>query len=177
MIYDQIPMMRKEDQRTTTIANVRVLLRKEAAPMKQDITILKEDVIILRKDVSVLNTDVSVLKDDVEILKVDLSKLKTDVSLLKDDLRNFKKETALNFVGLAERITVETGKLREEMKEMKEEIFEEMDRRTEDTKRHFEVVAEQLVHDVRGMQRDEDSHLRAKVSDHEKRLVRLERAR
>lgn len=94
------------------------------------------------------------------------SELRTEIGGVRDDLNSFKKETAINFAGLAERITVETEKLREEMKVWREEI-----------KHHFEVIAENLVHDIRGITRDEDSHLRARVSDHEKRLVRLERAR
>jgi predicted RNase H-like nuclease (RuvC/YqgF family) len=60
-----------------------------------------------------------------------------------------------------------------------EQRFDKLERRfdevKEEMKRHFEVVVEQLRHDLIGARHDEVEVLKDKSHEHERRITRLER--
>lgn len=57
-----------------------------------------------------------------------------------------------------------------------DKLLEAIEASNEETKRHFDVVAEALRHDLIGIHSDKIANQSDRLSDHEKRLVKLERA-
>ena len=83
--------------------------------------------------------------DDAPATKGDLKQMAT-----KDDLKKMATKDDLK-------------KIRGEMSSMKDEIL-----------RHFDVVAEDIRHDLQGANRDEIEVLKDGKTDHEQRIVHLE---
>jgi len=110
---------------------------------------MKGDIITLKSDVCILKQDVGTLKSDVTILKSDFSSLKSDVSSIKTEIQ-LLNDAVRN--------------LYDANKEWKDEII-----------RHFDVVAENIRHDLLGANRDEIEVLKNSKSDHEQRIVHLEK--
>lgn len=77
-------------------------------------------------------------KKDVRLVKNDVGLLKSDVRLVKNDVRIVQKD------------------------------IQRLDKKIDDLRLHFDVVAENLIHDFKGIFGD-------RLSQHEDRLKRLER--
>jgi hypothetical protein len=58
---------------------------------------------------------------------------------------------------------------------LEQRIMQYMDSKTEETKRHFDVVAENLKHDFRGIHKDKISVLEDRSKDHGERLAVMEK--
>lgn len=69
----------------------------------------------------------------------------------------------------------EIGKLYIANEQWKDEIITYVDNKAEETKRHFDVVAENLKHDFWGIHNDKISVLNDQANDHEERLVTIEK--
>jgi len=68
------------------------------------------------------------------------------------------------------------GELEDKMDRWKEELREDQKRWKEEMKSHFDVVAENIVHDFASANREEIDVLKDRSKVHEKRIVRLERS-
>lgn len=63
-----------------------------------------------------------------------------------------------------------------DLSEFEEKITRQMATDKEEVKRHFDVVAESLFHDLAGAHHDEIELLKHRKDDHERRIRHLERA-
>ncbi len=72
-------------------------------------------------------------------------------------------------------VMTEIGKLYIANEQWKDEIITCVDNKAEETKRHFDVVAEDLKHDFWGIHNDKISVLNDRSSDHEERIITIEK--
>ena len=83
-------------------------------------------------------------KQDLRLVKQDLRLVKQDVKLVKRELKKdmmvFKKETEKRFDGVDKRLDNTDSNFSKLLREIKEQ--------EEETRRHFDVIAEQLRHDL-----------------------------
>jgi uncharacterized membrane-anchored protein YhcB (DUF1043 family) len=77
---------------------------------------------------------------------------------------------------LMRRMDAQKTEIMGHMEAQKTEILRHMAADKEETMRHFDVVAENLFHDLAGAHRDEIQVLKDRKDDHERRIRRLERA-
>ena len=89
------------------------------------------------------------MKNDIKIMKGDISDLKSDVSSMKTDVQQ---------------LTHAVRDLYDHSAKWKDEII-----------RHFDVVAEDIRHHLQGANRDEIEFLKDSKTDHEQRIVHLEK--
>ena len=84
----------------------------------------------------------------------------------------FQKAFSENFAVLMEYFDAK-------MLEMKEYVDETVEKKVsekaEETKRHFDVVAEDMRHDMQGIYKDRTEQNDDKLKDHERRITRVER--
>ena len=92
-------------------------------------------------------------KDDITLVTKDIALVKDKIGLLQEDIAFVK--TAI-------------GQLRQANERWKNEILDANKEWKDEIKRHFDLVAEHLLHDLRGAHHD-------KIQQHDDRLVRLER--
>jgi len=69
----------------------------------------------------------------------------------------------------------EIGRLYDANLKWKEEIIEKMKKWKFEIERHFDVVAENMHHDLLGANNDEIENLKNSKDDHEKRIHKLEK--
>ena len=66
--------------------------------------------------------------------------------------------------------------LRQDFKTFKDELEQKAEALHEETRRHFDVVAEKIHHDAIGARKDDIELLKGRRDDHERRIGRLEKS-
>ena len=75
---------------------------------------------------------------------------------------------------MADNSPVTKGDLKQDLKQLKEEIFRYFELKQEETHRHFDLTVETIRHDLLGANHDEIEVLKDTRKNHEERIVVLE---
>ena len=115
--------------------------RQEFSVMREDIHIMKDDIRMLKADVAGLKQDVSVLKTDVAGLKQDVGVLKSEVTGLKDDVKDLQNRMII-VEGRTDQMQLMMNDMRDDLSEVKHEVFSLRTTIENVTNRNIQVIAE-----------------------------------
>ena len=108
--------------------------RRDFSDMREDINIMKDDIRMLKADVAELKADVVGLKQDVSVLKVEVTGLKQDVK----DLQN----RMIVVEGRTDQLQLMMNEMRDDLAEVKHEVFSLRTTIENVTNRNIRVIAE-----------------------------------
>ena len=122
--------------------------RRDFSDMREDINIMKDDIRMLKADVAEVKTDVVGLKADVAELKTDVAGLKQDVSVLKVEVTGLKQDVKdlqnrmIVVEGRTDQLQLMMNEMRDDLAEVKHEVFSLRTTIENVTNRNIRVIAE-----------------------------------
>ena len=134
----EVRIMFNEESR---ILEVLQEFRRDFSDMREDINIMKDDIRMLKADVAELKTDVAGLKTDVDKLKQDVSVLKVEVTGLKQDVKDLQNRMIV-VEGRTNQLQLMMNEMRDDLAEVKHEVFSLRTTIENVTNRNIRVIAE-----------------------------------
>jgi len=118
------------------IATVGVEMRDDIKEMKGDIKEMKTDIKEMKSDIKEMKSDIKDMKTDIKEMKEDIKEMKSDIKEMKTDIKEIKGDVKTILKKQDETIA--------EIRALREDLKQYMDRRFEKLEREIALIKEKI---------------------------------